>query len=257
MRMVADQLEAALINRGLAKPKRLEIHNLVTSTNQLAKQYLLNASVMPDVIIANQQSAGYGRLKREFYSPQQTGIYMSLLLPDIPLNEEATLLTPLSAVAVVRAIRAVCQIETQIKWVNDIYYEGQKVVGILAESIPHHGIVIGIGIDFKDDGQLSQLVEKAGVLLPNTSPITRNQLISQILLEFDRLLPTYRQKEFMAEYREVSLLITKKIVIRLNEEKTLTGYVQDITNNGELVIQTEKQRLQIIRAGEVERVLSW
>ncbi|MEJ1295047.1 biotin--[acetyl-CoA-carboxylase] ligase [Latilactobacillus sakei] len=182
---------------------------------------------------------------------------MSLLLPDIPLNEEATLLTPLSAVAVVRAIRAVCQIETQIKWVNDIYYEGQKVVGILAESIPHHGIVIGIGIDFKDDGQLSQLVEKAGVLLPNTSPITRNQLISQILLEFDRLLPTYRQKEFMAEYREVSLLITKKIVIRLNEEKTLTGYVQDITNNGELVIQTVGQRLQIIRAGEVERVLSW
>jgi len=255
--MLIVQLDYDLINQGLTKTKRLEIHDLVTSTNQRAKQYLLNRSAMPEVIIANQQSAGYGRLKRQFYSPQQTGIYMSLLLPNIPLNEDASLLTPMSAVAVMRAIRTICQIETQIKWVNDIYYEGRKVVGILAESIPNHGIVIGIGIDFKNDGQLKQLVEKAGVLLPNTSPITRNQLISQILLEFDCLLPVYRQKAFMAEYREASLLISKKIVVRLNEEKILTGYVQDITNNGELVIQTEKQRLQIIRAGEVERVLSW
>jgi len=73
------------------------------------------------VIIANKQSAGRGRLGRSFFSPEETGIYMSILLrPNIELQKSVRI-TSMAAVAVARAIERVSGIETKIKWVNDVF----------------------------------------------------------------------------------------------------------------------------------------
>lgn len=254
--MTVDYLIEDAIRQSLTFFQEITIKSVVDSTNQIAKESLQQEQSTPSVIIADQQTAGYGRLTRTFYSPSETGIYMSIALP-MTLDEETTLLTPMSAVAVNRAIKKVCQIDTQIKWVNDLYYQDKKVVGILAESIINRGVVIGIGINFKADSQLQRTVQKAGALLPEDSLVTRNQLINQILIEFERLLPIYQQKQFMDEYRQHSLLLNKNVILRLNEQTTIEGRVAGISDKGELILLKANQQLQRFNAGEIERVLAW
>ena len=229
---------------------------MVASKNQIVKESLKQAQPIASVIIADKQKAGYGRLTRTLDSLADTGIYMIIALP-MTLDAETPLLTPMSAVAVSRAIKQVCQIDTQIKWVNDLYYQGKKVLGILAESIINRGVVIGIGINFKADSQLQRTVQKAGALLSDDSLVTRNQLINQILIEFERLLPIYQQKQFMAEYRQQSLLLNRNVILRLNEQTTIQGRVSGISDKGELILLKANQQVQKFNAGEIERVLAW
>ena len=106
----------------------------IDSTNSYLK--VLAASGAPEgtVIIANRQSAGRGRLGRSFFSPEEKGIYMSILLrPSIELDR-AVLITSMAAVAVARAMETVKGITAQIKWVNDVFINKKKVCGILTEA---------------------------------------------------------------------------------------------------------------------------
>ena len=123
------------------------------STNSYLKEMAAKGAQEGTIIIANRQSAGRGRLGRSFFSPEEKGIYMSILLrPDISL-ERAVLITSMAAVAVAEAIEQVSGIQTKIKWVNDIFLNKKKVCGILteagidAETGTLEYAVLGIGVN--------------------------------------------------------------------------------------------------------------
>ena len=128
----------------------------IDSTNLEAKRYAAsNSEPLQEipVFIAKSQTGGRGRLGRSFFSPEETGLYMSILLP---INEnliETDLITPACGVAVCRTIEELSKQEPKIKWVNDIYCRGRKVVGILTEGGLKAGTdqlsyaVLGIGIN--------------------------------------------------------------------------------------------------------------
>ena len=106
----------------------------IDSTNRYLKELAATGAPEGTVVIANKQSAGRGRLGRSFFSPEEKGIYMSILLrPEIEL-ERAVLITSMAAVAVARAVERVSTIPAQIKWVNDIFINRKKVCGILTEA---------------------------------------------------------------------------------------------------------------------------
>ena len=106
------------------------------------------------MVLASQQTAGRGRLGRRFESPAGKGVYLSLVLrPSLPMTE-AQAVTVSAAVAVCRAVKKLCGLELGIKWVNDLYYNGKKVCGILTEA----------GADL-ESGQLEWLV--VGILCPD------------------------------------------------------------------------------------------
>ena len=112
-----------------------EIQDCVTSTNALVRERAAEGAPEGLVILANQQTAGRGRLGRDFYSPPDTGLYLSLLLrPRQMQPQHATRITTMAALAACEAIEAVTQQQPQIKWVNDIFLEGKKVCGILTEG---------------------------------------------------------------------------------------------------------------------------
>ena len=114
---------------------QLELVHCTASTNPQVRQRAAGGAAEGLVILANQQTKGRGRMGREFYSPPDTGLYMSLLLrPGAIPPAQAIHITTMAAVAACLAIDALCPRPPQIKWVNDILLGGQKVCGILTEG---------------------------------------------------------------------------------------------------------------------------
>ncbi|MBR3862676.1 MAG: biotin--[Clostridia bacterium] len=100
---------------------------------------------------------GRGRKGRSFFSPDGTGIYMSLLLRPQIHAELALRITTVAAVSVCQAIEKLSSRKPGIKWVNDIYMDGRKVCGILTETALASGgrleyAVLGIGVNALADG---------------------------------------------------------------------------------------------------------
>ena len=131
----------------------LTVCDCVTSTNDLLRAAAAEGAPEFTVIAAQRQTAGRGRQGRAFFSPPQTGLYLSMLLrPDMPA-EDALRVTPMAAAAAARAAEQCAGRPVQIKWVNDLLLDGRKICGILAEAqfSAQTGkpdfIVLGIGIN--------------------------------------------------------------------------------------------------------------
>lgn len=230
-------------------------YELLPSTNDTAKELGINGAKENTVIIAKSQTAGRGRLGRTFFSPEKSGIYMSLLLrPTLP-PEAVTLITPAAAVAVAEAIKEICRTDTSIKWVNDIYKGDKKVCGILCESTfqsEGYFSVLGIGINLysPENDFPSDIKNIAGALFdaPQNNE-TREKLIAKIIDNFNFYYKNLNKKEFMSIYRERSNLIGKAVsFLKGNEEITAT--VLDIDDDARLIVKTNNETLALF-AGEV------
>ena len=130
-----EQISEDRIRNWLSADRELIVYEEIDSTNNAAKQWAQKGAPDGSAVVALRQTAGKGRLGRSFYSPSATGIYMTVILrPSLSL-EQSTLVTSAAAVATARAIEKVTGISVQIKWVNDLYLNGKKLCGILAESM--------------------------------------------------------------------------------------------------------------------------
>ena len=131
------------------------LYDKLESSNRTAKTLALEGTPHGTMVLTSQQTAGRGRLGRRFESPAGKGIYLSLVLrPGLPMTE-AQAVTVSAAVAVCRAVKRLCGLDLGIKWVNDLYYNGKKVCGILTEA----------GADI-ESGQLEWLVVGTAGSLP-------------------------------------------------------------------------------------------
>ena len=107
---------------------RLQVQPQVTSTNLLLRRQAEQGAPEGTALLADAQTAGRGRLGRQFYSPEGTGLYLSLLLRPAALPlDRAVHITTMAAVAVCRAIEELGGGPAQIKWVNDVFLHGRKV----------------------------------------------------------------------------------------------------------------------------------
>ncbi len=227
----------------------------VNSTNLYLKELAKNNSPHGTVVIANKQTNGRGRLGREFFSPADTGIYMSVLIQPDKIKLNSGLLTIAAGVAVCRVFKNLCCDRPLIKWVNDIFVGGKKVCGILAEGLtnPSQGInniIVGIGInvttavtDFPDE--LSNI---AGSLFPEDA--TRNEIVAKILTEFKKLYTDNDSGELIEEYKSLSLVINKEISFVING-KPHTGTATDINMDGNLVVTLKNGETITLKSGEV------
>ncbi len=225
------------------------------STNRVAKELAAGGASEGVLVVAEQQRNGRGRLGRSFFSPDG-GIYMSLILrPRIPA-EKAVLVTTCAAVAVARAIDRVCGCRTGIKWVNDIFVDGKKVCGILAEAglspeseHPDY-IVLGIGINVRKQSVPEELKDIVGCLEENrTDTIKKEVLIAAVWEEFSELYQNLSTAVYMDEYRERSVLLGREVTV-LAPEGNYKAVVTDIDQEGRLVILREGKSV-LLSSGEV------
>ena len=228
----------------------------LTSTNDTAKELGINGAKENTVIIAKSQTAGRGRLGRSFFSPESSGIYMSILLRPTMSTEEITLITPAAAVAVHEAIKEICGTNTSIKWVNDIYKNDKKICGILCEStFQSDGFfsVLGIGINlYSPENNFPDEIKNIAGAVYETPPEyeIREKLIAKIIDNFNFYYKNLTKKKFMSIYRAKSNLIGKTVSFS-KEGKEINAIVLDIDDSAHLIVKTNENKTLSLFAGEV------
>ena len=227
-------------------------YKTIDSTNTQMKKLAINGGKNHSVIVSEEQSAGRGRFGRSFYSPAQKGVYMSVLLKTGDSLQNATMITIKTAVAVRRAIAKLYDIEVAIKWVNDLYYRGKKVCGILSEAISDfesgmiEAIIIGIGINVSTDNfplEIASIATSLGLQEAN-----RNQFIAEILNQLFAIIDE-DFKLVLNEYRMASCVLNKQITFNQKGEQ-FTGLVREINDLGNLVVSSNGAEM-VLTAGEV------
>lgn len=234
---------------------RLHLLEEVDSTNTLAKRLGEQGAANGTVILAKKQSAGKGRQGRSFFSPEG-GIYLSCLFrPQLRLQDSLKM-TLCAAVAVCRAVEQVCHKQLEIKWVNDLFYQGKKVCGILTEASANFEsgyvdyVVIGIGVNLCLPTIPESLQDIAIGLYENTVPSVKTQLTATILNELNTLIQNPSNSSIMEEYRQYSMMIGKQIEV-LSGGTTGLATVQKILDDGRLQVQYPDGKLACLSSGEV------
>lgn len=201
-----------------------DIFDTVDSTNTYLKAKAAANAEEGTVAIAEMQTAGKGRMGRAFLSPDGSGIYMSILFRPKDAAFNGVLITACAAVAVSEAIEAVTGIKTDVKWVNDLYFNGKKVAGILAEGAidPKNGLfeyaMLGIGVNLIDTFKGTALEQIASGLYPSMQSNSlfdmRHKLIAEILNKIFRYYTkglTVCKEELLTKYREKLFIIGKQV----------------------------------------------
>ncbi len=242
-------------------PVTIHTFQTLTSTNDYAKAYSAQRTVkQPQVFVSDTQTQGRGRLGRHFYSPSQTGIYMSFL---IPLQNRQTihagLITTGTAVCVVEVLRQFFpQVTFQIKWVNDILAHHKKCGGILTETVSsledgvYESVIVGIGLNIDSKGFPDEITHKAGAVV-SQSKIDRNQIVAKMIDHFFYMFQTYKKGQFLETYSQFSAILNKRVVVNIGNE-VLSGLADHFDDQGALVIRQDSGRLVTVSSGEVKKV---
>ncbi len=236
----------------------IQIHKSLASTNDTLKQAASQNAKEGSVVIANTQTNGKGRLGRKFYSPDETGVYFSVLLRPKLTNAEITMLTSMAAVAICRAINKATGKQAQIKWVNDIFLDNKKICGILSEANftlengQIESIILGFGLNIytPTDGLPPEISNIAGVLLKQKVEDIRNKLVAYTLNECIALYKNFDAKQIAKEYKELSCIIGKKIQIVKNEAN-YTAIALDIDEKNQLLVEYDDKSTATLNSGEV------
>lgn len=247
-----DRLDVKIISERLASvPVDVCVFSEIDSTNNEAKRRALDGVDKPVLIISEKQSAGRGRMGRSFYSPEGTGLYMSLLLSVDGGFQNTVGITSAAAVAAVRAIRNVCGVETGIKWVNDIYFENKKIAGILAESFSvgeRFFTVIGIGVNMYTTEFPEELYERAGSIMAKKG--SRSELAGAITEELVKLIYALPNRDFMSEYRDSSIVLGKAVTF-IENGQSFSGIAESISDDGALTVVLENGDKHVLKSGEI------
>ncbi len=225
-------------------------YDIIDSTNAQARRLAAAGDGQNLLLLAREQSAGRGRMNRSFYSPANTGLYMTLLYyPDRPITELPGL-TCAVALAASLAIEQTCNLFPQIKWVNDLYLDGRKVCGVLCESFGTPcgtAIAIGIGINLTTRDFPATLSGIAGSLQAAVDPEVLAISICKNLFPY---LQSGDSTLWLEGYRARFMLRGVPINC-ITPDATFPAIAQDVTAQGALIVTTEDGRSHILYAGEV------
>ncbi|MBQ8410281.1 MAG: biotin--[Ruminiclostridium sp.] len=252
-----SSLVCSQLNDALREKLNVTVVPVVGSTNTELKAVGEKGGSEGTVLIALEQTEGRGRLGRSFYSPKDTGLYMSILLrPDFS-PEESLFITACAAVAASEAIDKT-GVKTEIKWVNDIYLNGKKVCGILTEASMDfesrrlNYAVLGIGINLITDGFPDELKNIAGSV-SNKKDDLRAFIAAEFLNIFFSYYENLCSKSFLSEYRNRSMLIGKEITFSRGNE-LFDGEVTGIDDEMRLLVRLDNGETEAFSSGEVQLV---
>ncbi len=235
----------------------IELDDVLSSTNDRAKELARLGAVHGQVVLANCQSSGRGRLQRQWESPRG-GLWMSVVLrPNLSLAD-ASKITLAASVAIADALRELFQIRIGIKWPNDLIYQGKKLVGILGEVVGEWNavqtLIVGLGVNANfPREQLSNSLSAITLQEILGYEIDLNSLTAGILkhLEIElQLLENKGFEELRSKWSERAVGIGEEIII-LRGEQVLQGVFRGISIDGALILETGDGE-ESFSAGEIQ-----
>ena len=226
----------------------------INSTMEAAKKEALWGAPAGTVVIAEEQTAGKGRLQRFWLSPKG-GLAISIILR--PNLEFLPNMIMLASLAVANSIRVVTSLKPQIKWPNDVLINEKKVCGILIEndlrqnSLRH--TVIGIGINVNMNvSDYPEIASLATSLSDQTGKvISRVDLVRQLLTEMDALYQYLPQNEIIFEHWKNNLITLGQNVEAHMGDHIYRGMAESVYPDGSLLLRQKDRSYIKIIAGDV------
>lgn len=254
-RILQEEISCSLHTQSFGRS--LRTLKSVASTQKIAHQWAREGAPEGAVVVAEEQTAGRGRLGRFWHSPPNSGIWLSLILrPPIPITQ-APQLTLMASVGVARALHHSTGLEVRIKWPNDLLIRGKKVCGILTELRGEqdrvHYVVMGVGVNVNIDegmwpaelkGKVTSLSAEAG------QTFRRVPLIAAILKELEIIYEGYLSRGFSAvrgEWEKRSDMLGRSVKARTQAGEQ-TGIVRGLNEDGALLLETEKGLVPVYSA---------
>ena len=229
----------------------------VDSTNNYAKNLAHNGAKNGVLVAADRQTAGRGRHGHTFESPAGSGLYMSLILTPKADISQFQMITIADAVSVCLAIEELypqAKGELRIKWVNDIYFRGRKIAGILTEAVTSfesgeiESVVTGIGINVSSHKFSAEIA--GSIFSEGDCTFSRNDLCARTADYIMSFAENLNDPKIINAYRERSMLTGQDITYIKNDMKC-RAHVEGIDDAGGLVILNDDGVRETLRSGEV------
>jgi BirA family biotin operon repressor/biotin-[acetyl-CoA-carboxylase] ligase len=256
----ADMLSAAGIEKYLTDNSgiSLTVYKETDSTNTRLRELATEGAPEGTAVIAGMQTGGKGRLGRKFFSPSDTGLYMSILLRPEMTAADAVRITTAAAVAVADAVEKISGRKADIKWVNDVYIDGRKICGILTEaafSLENGGLdyaVCGIGINvYEPEGGFPEDIKDiAGAVLDTPADDVRNRLAALVLENFMNYYNKLSENSFLQGYQSRLMWRGEDINLIRGSEITPAKLI-DADEKCRLLVKYEDGTEDTISSGEI------
>ena len=230
----------------------------IGSTNNAALAWATSGAQDLSLVIADEQTAGRGRLDRKWFTPKGTALAFSLILrPTAEEQPYITRITGLAALAVADTLRR-RGIVSQIKWPNDILLNGRKVAGILVESVwsgeEVDCLVIGIGVNVLKGAVPAEEL----LLFPATSleeslgqDVERETVLRDILAGMIALRPHIGSDSFISSWEKALAFRGEQVQVEQGNESPITGKLLGLEPDGSLRLNDETGKSITVRFGDV------
>ncbi len=257
MGMAADDLSPLAISSGLKTRfigQRVSYYPRLSSTMEAARGEVRQGAPEGTVVVADEQSAGKGRLNRVWLSPRGSLSLSIVLYPDMV---HLPSLIMVASLAVVHIIKAVTGLRAQIKWPNDVLVNGRKVCGILIESgvrassVDYAIIGIGINVNLKALDFTDILPAATSLSDEMGGDVSRLELLRRLLAEVENLYLSLPDGEAVyREWRDRLITLGRKVRVS-SGEAAYEGIAESVARDGSLLLRGLGGSLSRISAGDV------
>ncbi|MDZ7765660.1 MAG: biotin--[acetyl-CoA-carboxylase] ligase [Melioribacteraceae bacterium] len=227
----------------------------VDSTNS----FLLNSKEFDEdgtVVLAEEQKKGRGRLQREWLSAPDKNLTFSILLRNVD-PKKINIINLGSSLAVSQAISNLYQLNTVLKWPNDVLIDGKKISGILLESTSRNTeldrVVIGVGINVNQSNFPGRfLIEPTSIRREFNSIVSRERLLSEVINTFEEVINIIETdpQQVIDDWKDRCKMIGEKIKISSDKESKF-GIFEDIDQDGFLILKSANNKSERIHFGDV------
>lgn len=232
----------------------------IDSTNTQARLFADQGAAQGEIVIAESQTRGRGRLDRRWESPPFTNLYFSIILRPNLSPKNAAQITLVAAVALADTLGSFLPCSACIKWPNDILVSGKKLAGILTEAacmrerIEYVILGIGVNVNFRAEAMPEDLRQRATSMADlMTKNVSRESVLARLIQDLDRCYGELEETGFEAlrpRWEALFCLRGRRVRVELGGE-ALTGRAVGIDPEGALVVEDQRGRLHRVIAGDV------
>ena len=233
--MLSTALDTSLINAAVGQYWRVSVVELTASTqSDLVAKVRQGIAIAGEVIAAEYQSSGRGRLTRSFDAPARTALLFSFYIQP---NRDRSDWGWIPLIAGVSVAQVLSDFGAQVKWPNDILINEKKVSGLIAEATDD-GVVVGIGINVGMGNDELPVHTATSLLIEGARNMTRNDLLSKFLKNFEKNFFAWDQgsDEISSMYVALSATIGREVAVEYPDGRREIGSAVAISSGGELVL---------------------
>jgi BirA family transcriptional regulator, biotin operon repressor / biotin---[acetyl-CoA-carboxylase] ligase len=254
------------LRRALVSPDGLwsavEVKDETGSTNADVAEAARQGAAEGLVVIAERQTAGRGRQGRQWSSPARAGLAVSVLLrpAGVPVSRYGWL-PLLAGVALVETVRRLGEVDAVLKWPNDLLIDERKCAGILAESVPDVGVVLGFGVNVTLRQHELPVPEATSLALVGSACTDRAPLLRAVLRELAAWYVRWRDaggapdsSGLRAAYRLHCATIGRPVRVTLPGGAVLSADASDVDDDGRLVVTAPNGEVTALSAGDVRHL---